>query len=180
MIGPQAINALTQLLWMSPEDKVYCVLDGASIPNLLDQLYGDPRPEFECLYRGELEPDMAEVAPYLVVLEQGSAFAEWVITQGWGNHWGVFVVTQADLRTLHFHLRTLNIVYSPEGKPMMFRYYDPRVLRVFLPTCGPEQVTKLFGPVQRFVAEGDAPFVALTLTHVNGEPQIGKRQIMTA
>ena len=53
MIDTQAVSALTQLLWMSPQDKVYCILDGASIPTLLDQLYGDPRPEFECLYHGE-------------------------------------------------------------------------------------------------------------------------------
>ena len=180
MIGPEAINALTQLLWMSPQDKVYCVLDGASCPNLLDRLYADPRPEFECLYRGDLAPDMAEVAPYLVALDRGSKFAEWVITYGWGNHWGLFAVANCDLRDLRFHLRKLNIMYGPEGKPMMFRYYYPRVLRAFLPTCGPEQVRQLFGPVERFVAEGEAPAIALTLTQVNGEAQIGKRQIVPA
>jgi len=177
MISPEAINAVTQLLWMSPQDKVYCVLDGASVPDLLDQLYGDPRPEFECLYRGELEPDMAEVAPYLIALHRGSKFADWVITYGWGNHWGLFAVAQTDLPELRFHLRKLNIVYGPEGKPMMFRYYDPRVLRVFLPTCNADQVKNVFGPVERYVAEGEAPATALTFTQVSGELQTGTRQI---
>jgi hypothetical protein len=177
MIGSEAIGALAQLLWMSPDDRVYVLLDGASIPNLLDRLYGDKRPEFECLHRGELEPDMAEVAPYLVALDRGSEFAEWVMAQGWGNHWGIFAVSQSDLRALHFHLRTLTMVYSPEGKPMLFRYYDPRVLRTFLPTCVPEQIRQMFGPVARFVAEGESPAAALTFTHVNGEPQTGTRQI---
>ena len=179
MIDLQAVSALTQLLWMTPQEKVYCILDGASVPDLLDKLHGDLPPEFECLHRGELEPDMAEVVPYLVALEQDSPFTEWVITQGWGNHWGVFVVAKVDLRTLYFHLRTLGIIYDPNGEPMLFRWYDPRVLRVFLPTCDPVQVTEFYGPVERFVAEDDPSTVALTLAHSNGEPKIGKRQIIT-
>lgn len=177
MLGQEAVNALTQMLWTTPEDRVFALLDGASVPNLLDRLYADPRPDFVCLFHGELAPDMAEVAPYLVALEQGSAFCDWAITQGWGNHWGFFAVTRADLRALWFHLRMLNIVYGPDGKPMLFRYYDPRVLRVFLPTCSPEQVKELFGPVNRFVAEADVAGAALTFTHVAGELQTGSRQI---
>jgi hypothetical protein len=177
MAGPEAISTLTQLLWMSPQDKVYALLDGASVPSLLDRLYGERRPQFECLFPGELEPDMAEVAPYLVALDRGSDFAGWVMEQGWGNHWGIFAVSPAELRTVYFHLRALNVVYSPEGRPMLFRYYDPRVLRIFLPTCVPEQVREMFGPIDRFVAEGDSPAAALTLTHVNGTPQTGTRQV---
>src|ERR1044072_8380983 len=100
MLDLHAINAVSQVLWMSPQDRVYGLLDGASAPDLLDQLYGDAPPEFECLLRGELEPDMAEVAPYLVALERGSKFADWVLTHGWGNHWGSFAVAQTDLRAL--------------------------------------------------------------------------------
>ena len=43
-----------------------------------------------CLYRGELQPDMAEVAPYLVKLDRDAPFTDWVLDRGWGNHWGVF------------------------------------------------------------------------------------------
>ncbi|MCK7510898.1 MAG: DUF4123 domain-containing protein [Desulfobacterales bacterium] len=72
---------------------VYAVLDGASIKSLGPKLY-NLRPEHVCLYRGRLEPDMAEVAPYLVRLEQDSAFAQWVLGDGWGKHWGIFAVTR--------------------------------------------------------------------------------------
>ena len=180
MLGPDAVNALTQMLWTTPEDRVFALLDGASVPNLLERLYADPRPEFECLLHGELTPDMAEVAPYLVALEQGSSVSDWAITQGWGNHWGCFVVARVDFRALWFHLRMLNIVYGPDGNPMLFRYYDPRVLRAFLPTCSPEQIKELFGPLDRFVAEADVPATALTFTHVGGELQAGSRQITRA
>ena len=177
MLSPASINALTQLLWTTPEDRVYALLDGASVPDLLDRLYANPRPAFECLFYGELAPDMAAVAPYLVALEQGSRFSDWAIAQGWGNHWGYFAVARVDLRALWFHLRLLNIIYAPDGKPMLFRYYDPRVLRIFLPTCSAAQVKEVFGPADRFVVEAENSKVALTYTHVNGEVQAGSRQI---
>jgi hypothetical protein len=177
MLGPEALNALKQLLWAMPGDRVYALADGASIPGLLERLHADPRPQFECLLHGELAPDMAEVAPYLVALERDSAFADWIIAHGWGNHWASFALAQCDLRTVWFHLRTLNIVYGPDGRPMLFRYYDPRVLRIFLPTCNPEQIMQMFGPAAQFVAEGESPATALVFAHSVGELQRSARSI---
>jgi hypothetical protein len=44
-----------------------------------------------------------------------------------------------------------------DGKLLYFRFYDPRVLRRFLPTCDAEQLRQLFGPIDAFVMEGDDP-----------------------
>ena len=45
---------------------------------------------------------------------------------------------------------------------LVFRYYDPRVLRPYLPTCTETELDFVFGPVQRFLveAEGGAAAVA--------------------
>jgi hypothetical protein len=155
-------------LFSQEDEQAYAVLDGASIPDLLDRLYDADRPEFECLYRGDLKPDLAEVAPYLVRLEPESGFTEWVVEEGWGQHWGIFAVTPADLRSLRQHFRRLNLVYGPEHKPLLFRYYDPRVLRVFVPTCDGPQLAELFGPVRCFILEDADPGKALRLTLAEG------------
>ena len=131
---------------------VYAVLDGASIPGLQEKLE-EEAPEFACLYAGELAPDMAEVAPYLVKLDPGSPFADWVLTEGWGQHWGVFAASAADMKSMRRHFRTFLMVYDPEGKPMYFRWYDPRVLRTYLPTCNDEETAIVFGPVKQYVME---------------------------
>jgi hypothetical protein len=135
---------------------LYAILDGASIPRLPDKLeHYDP--DYECLYRGELEADIAAVAPYLVRLERGSEFASCVIDKGWGKHWGIFVVTESDLRKLRRHFRTFLIVHDEGGQPLYFRYYDPRVLRGFLPVCNRKELGTMFAPGLCYVVEGDEP-----------------------
>jgi hypothetical protein len=151
------VQALRSHLFPGPDEepplKTYAVLDGASIPDLRDHLQGDPRPEFVCLYRGELEPDMAEVAPYLVQLEPDTPFTNWLLAEGWAGHWGIFARTSANFTALRTHLRRFLMVKDPEGRSLYFRYYDPRVLRTFLPTCTLEEMEILFGPVNCYLCE---------------------------
>jgi hypothetical protein len=134
----------------------FAILDGASVKDLVKNLY-QHEPEFCCLYRGQLEPDTATVAPYLVRLEPDAEFTQWVLAEGWGLHWGVFLQSAANLRTLRNHFREFLKVELPDRRQVLFRFYDPRVLRCFLPACNPEELEKFFGPVQAFLLENDAP-----------------------
>lgn len=156
----QTTEAVEQALFSSDSGTVFAILDGASVGDLLTPLY-EHQPEFECLYRGELQPDMAEVAPYLVRLERETVFTNWVLEQGWGNHWGIFATADADLPTMRRHFRRFLVVHDPDGKPLYFRYYDPRVLRVYLPTCNAEELQTMFGPVEWFMLEDEGPATAL-------------------
>jgi hypothetical protein len=151
-------------------DGVYAVLDGASIPDLRQVLHAH-HPEHVCLFEGELEPDMEEVAPYLVGLEPDSPFTDWVIGEGWGKHWGIFAVSHDDLDAMSRHFRTFLVVYDTDGNPLRFRYYDPRVLRVYLPTCTPDELAAVFGPVAKYLLEGEGPRTALRFNLVSGALQ---------
>ena len=147
----------------------YAVLDGASIPDLLEHLYVDEkRPEFECLYRGTLAPDMAEVAPYLVRLDWPHPFSDWLLDEAWGKHWGIFVRTNAAFTAIRRHFRRFLRVKKPDGKVYLFRFYDPRVARIFLPTCNREELQFLFGPISNWLLEDENLRVALDLTLANG------------
>jgi hypothetical protein len=139
---------------------LYAVLDGASVPRLPHKLE-HYEVEYECLYRGELEPDIASVAPYLVRLERDSEFVRWVLDKGWGRHWGIFVLTDADLRKLRRHFRTFLVVHDESGLPLYFRYYDPRVLRKFLPACNRKELRTMFAPGLCYFVEGEDPTTLL-------------------
>src|SRR5205085_11474731 len=92
----KAVANLASFLFGKGDLPVFAVLDGASAPGLVKSLY-EHEPEYCCLYRGELAPDMATVAPYLVRLEPENEFTELVLGEGWGAHWGSFMNSAASL-----------------------------------------------------------------------------------
>lgn len=108
------------------------------------------------LYQGELAEDLAEVAPYLMEIEEGSLLADWLLRDGWGQAWGIYILSPLDLTALRRHLRKFNIVMTEDGRSLAFRYYDPRALHLFLKTGTPDSLTPFFGPLAGFVAEEDA------------------------
>lgn len=130
----------------------YAVLDGASVPDLPKRLFeGDA--VSVCLYRGELSDEMIHVAPYLVHLSPGSKFADWLFSECWGKHWGIFSQSEVSLATIRKHFRSLLTVSDEAGDPILFRYYDPRVLVPFLMTCAIDELNTIFGPVKYYFAE---------------------------
>ena len=152
------VPGLPQALFGKNDTALFAALDGASAPNLVQTLF-DLKPRHCCLCPGELKPDMAAVVPYLVQLEPATEFADLILNAGWGAHWGIFLESQSDLRTLRDHLRQFHKVELPDQRTVLFRYYDPRVLRVFLPVCNPTELTSFFGPIQAFIVEGETPEV---------------------
>lgn len=150
------INSSLQREFFTPGHNLFAILDGAAVPSLLNRLH-QYMPEQVCLYREEVLPDLAEVAPYLVRLERDSRFTDWLFDQGWGKHWGIFARTgtKVDLKQARHHFRTLSRVEFPDGRADTFRFYDPRVLRVFLPACNEVETQTMFGPVVAYFVEDD-------------------------
>ena len=151
------INSALQRALFAPGGYPYVILDGAAVPRILNHLH-EYTPEHLCLYREELLPNLFEKAPYLVRLEPDSRFTPWLLSQGWGKHWGIFarVGEQVDLKQLRQHFRTFLKVEFPDGQSKPFRYFDPRVLKVYLPTCNEEETQAVFGPVMEYIAEDKA------------------------
>ena len=168
MVDRPIVEAVSRMLFAREDMNVYAVLDGASVPGLPQRLYDD-QPDHYCLYRGDLEPDMREVAPYVVRLSPEGGFTDWIVSEGWGRHWGVFAAAGVDLREMRRHFRTFLMVSGPDRKPMYFRYYDPRVLQAYLPTCTADEAEIFFGPVHRYFAEGRAGEALLRFSR-DGDP----------
>jgi hypothetical protein len=145
-------------LWQAAEIKrstmVYTILDAARSKRIYSELLAF-KGEFSCLYRGDMAERLAHVAPYLIKLEKADVFTKQVIDAGWGDNWGIFFTTSAPLSVLRGHFRQFLTVYDESAKSLYFRYYDPRVLRIFLPTCDQKQLSLFIGPVDRFLVEAD-------------------------
>lgn len=132
--------------------RVFAILDAARDPRIYPALISADC-DWLCLYRGEAAARMAEVAPYLVELHPLASFTWWLLAEGWGNSWGVFVNADLPLERLQAHFRRFLMVQLPDGKTVYFRFYDPRVLRVYLPTCDAAEREAFWGPVKTFIVE---------------------------
>jgi hypothetical protein len=105
------------------------------------------------LYQGRAATEMAAVAPYLVCLGSTDRVFDWLWEEGWGESWGIFLWSLVSLEALRAHFRRLTMVRTEDGSRLLFRFYDPRVLRQFLPHCDTHQLREVFGPVIKYLAE---------------------------
>jgi hypothetical protein len=135
---------------------VWIILDAARNPQISGML-ATTYLEHACLYSGSLAPELKAVAPYVLRLERGDRRAERFIDLAWGNSCGVFLRCDRSLDYLRHHLREFLIVRDTRGNRLMFRYYDPRVLRVYLPTCSETELSAIFGSVECFWTEDERP-----------------------
>jgi len=156
MAAPAPISPQLQLrdaLFPADGDQnlaTYAIIDGAACEGLLDRL-GEFQPEYCCLYAGELEEDVEEVAPYLIRLEHEHPFTLWLLENIKNKPWGIFCKAPSTLREMRKHFRKFLIVKGPEGGNLYFRYYDPRVLPTFVKTCDAAQKAEIFGPVHSYL-----------------------------
>ena len=142
---------------------LYALLDAAREPSVLKVIY-ESKEEFQSLYEGTQGSQLAHFAPYLIRIPQKSPLIQTLAQQAWSKSWGVFVTCDKPLRELRTHFRHFLNVRLFDGTTVYFRFYDPRVLRLFLPTCLPEEITQFFGPVKEFLMEAEDPSTALHFT----------------
>jgi pSer/pThr/pTyr-binding forkhead associated (FHA) protein len=133
---------------------LFAVLDAARDPRILALLM-QHQEEYISLYEGAAGAKFVEFAPYLVRLEQDSRLLEILVKEGWGNSWGVYLTSASDIMQVRHHLRHFLEVGLPNQEQVYFRFYDPRVLRVFVPTCTSEEAKEFFGPIQNYLAEDE-------------------------
>jgi hypothetical protein len=153
------MRELTAAIWpegLSPRTEIWAILDGARDERITPMVQASYA-EWQCLYAGDLPPKVQAVSPYLVKLEPGESLAKRILSQGWGESWGVILRTETGAQNLRRHLRQFLRVQDETGRKLLFRYYDPRVLRVYLPTCTPDELRTFFGPVQSFLTDTENP-----------------------
>jgi len=156
--GAARAARLTEALWPSAGRvgwQVYAVLDAARDERVHPAVLGSGLPH-ACLYAGRVAPPLARAAPYLVQLAQGSPFTRELLEQRWGEAWGIFALGNATLEELRRHFRRFLEVRTEGGQALLFRFYDPRVMRVYLPTCNARELAYVFGPVGMYLMESEA------------------------
>lgn len=150
--------SLVGALWPPGSFSTHVALDCAADPVIFDWVSSvTESPYASCLLSGELSDDLVRVAPHVLQLDAGSAFARWFLGS-WGKNYGVGVVVKktVDPSVLRQHLTRVARVSLPDGGgAACFRFYDPRVLREHIKKATPQELNLLFGPIEQFVMESD-------------------------
>jgi hypothetical protein len=172
MTDPAAfdLSRLRAAMWpdgTGPERRVYALLDGARAPEI-EHLVKTSGADHRCLYAGTLAPELAAVAPYLVHLVRESPATQVVLERAVGAAWGVFVVAYEGIETLRRHFRRFLRVRTESDEPLLFRFYDPRVLRAYLPTCTAIELEEIFGPAEELFYDAPAPNAVIAARRNDG------------
>lgn len=159
---PQKQQALAAL--RAQEEPLFGVFDSARDMRVLE-LLRESVETISSLYDGDAGEAMSDAAPYLVSFpstRQDPCLLSRLVLEGWEKAWGIYLTSARPFTEVRRHLRRFLIVQNDRTEQRLyFRFYDPRVLRVFFPTCTPRQRADLFGDTSRFLLE-DADGALLT------------------
>ncbi len=149
------IAQLEECLWPRGFARdVWMIVDSARDRRIFGLLLECFYSSLSSLFAMPLAPKLESVAPYLVPLDYDDKKTRKFLSHAWGNSWGVFIRCDTSQDRLRRHLRSFVSVRDPGGQRLLFRYYDPRILRTYLPTCTSQELEYVFGPIECFMSEG--------------------------
>ena len=167
--------ALRTIIAPQRGEMIYAVLDGARDGGLASEALR-MRLTVRTLFVGPTAPYMTAVAPYLIGIRNDAFLTRWA--RSWGADAGILLAThQKDFDAVWEHMRELFIARDEDGDKLFFRFFDPRVIRLYLPTCTPEEAREFFGPMRCLLVEAADPAAALLCTP--GEQGVEIRTIST-
>jgi len=145
---------------------LFAVLDTARHPQILDLLTQFSPLNCQLVVDAETGGSTsAHSACVVEIAQNGSpaeqsgagAFLETFLHFGWGKSWGIFCTSEASVGKLCAHVREF-LLARTNGQPAVYvRLYDPVIMRAVLPTCTPQDVNTLFGPMASCLMESERP-----------------------
>ncbi len=143
---------------------LYAIVDPCGLPGAMELLHSEAAAgKAVGLYQGLAAENFIDKAPFLVRVDAGCLAS--VLALANNEAWGILLRSRVGIVALAAHLRRLVRVTSPAGQDWLFRFYDPRLLPVFLQACTASEAQQFFGPIDRFIVYGNGiPSQQLSLT----------------
>ena len=158
-VAPSALRrqALHKVMRTS-SGALYGIVDTAIDDRLYDILQAEPDlSEVACLYDGAPAIRYARYAPYLLKLHDGSPLLQRWLHEGWTQHWGIFLSSEARSKELKRHLKKFMQATDHQNRAVWVRFYDPRVLPNWLQGLHPGHLADWFGGATLIVCGAPTP-----------------------
>jgi len=135
---------------------LYGILDLARAPELYDHVERLAPACAACLFEGKLDPQVLRASPHLVELAAHDPLTVAWQGAGWGRSWGILIASREPLAFVRRRLRHFTQARLPDGQgPVLFRFWDPRVFRIYMPLVEPDALPPWFEGVERYVCESE-------------------------
>ncbi|WP_106743582.1 DUF4123 domain-containing protein [Yoonia maritima] len=133
-----------------PPLQTYAILDAAKVTNFVEMLEASSL-EHCCLFKGDAEDELKNVAPWIVRLEEGNAFTRNLFTRSeapwhlWDSEPGIYLRSRSTLEDMRKHFRKFIKLKSIDEKWFYFRFWEASVIPAFLSEIDVEQQARFQG-----------------------------------
>ena len=131
----------------------YAIIDAAKVDQFV-QIIGTSDLEHLCLFQGEAQNELEDVAPWIVRLEYGNKFTRHLFSFDGKTPWfladkdvGMYFRSSQSLVELKRHFRKYTKVKDESGKWYYFRFWEPRWARNLLTAMSKEDLEQFFEPI---------------------------------
>jgi hypothetical protein len=135
------------------DDAWYAVVDTARDPALYELVCQSQ--SRQCLIGGKLPEPLAAAAPYLVRLQPDEPLTKAWQGPGAGQSWGIMLRSPLSIDPLRVHLKKFLQAKLPDGRVVLFRFYDPRVFRTYIRAALAEERAPWFKGVTVYAVEAE-------------------------
>jgi Domain of unknown function (DUF4123) len=144
-------------LWDLADNKMgnlYAIVDSAKNEEVFKYLLTD-NVTYRSLFEGKMDIKLFGVSGFLIECKKDSKLFNWLTTEAWGTSCSIFFISKAPFDEVFSHFQKFIRVYLEDDDVVYFRYYDPRVLRIYLPTCNSKEISTFFGEIKSFFVESE-------------------------
>lgn len=135
----------------------YAVIDLAVAEDMQALVTRLPPDAGETLLARSMPAKVRAVGPWLVQLAQAPQVAAALAKMDAGVPWGYYLHSPVAMTSLRQSLRRFNLAQLPDAeRPVLFRYWDPRVMQVWLDVATDHQRRQLFQWIDRIEAADGA------------------------
>jgi hypothetical protein len=135
---------------------LYAIVDSASSDDVFRYFLTD-NVHYKSLFEGKMDIKFFGVSGFLVDCKKDSILFNWLTTEAWGTSCSIFFISKYPFDDVLKHFQKFIRVCLEDDDIVYFRFYDPRVLRLYLPTCNIKEIKTFFGEIESFFMESENP-----------------------
>jgi Domain of unknown function (DUF4123) len=135
---------------------LYAIIDCAADPSIYPMLKNSGVKR-ACLYKkgvhfpgDAMTEELKANAPFLLEVEPDSSFFTKLMDLGFNKNWFIITCSDKDYDTVYEHCSDNLLAQTEDNTSLLFRWYDARILGVFLSSCTIDEIKSFFGPLLLF------------------------------